>query len=183
MKIDEIKLHNLKLLCKREGISTGAELGRRLGLSGNSAKSTGNQLLKGKRKIVSKTLDDLCNLFNVNESEFLIHPDTVALPQQQNQQQPTDINLLLKIIEEQNKRIEEQGMRIGEQGKRIDTVTEMVKRAQDSYEAEKTARAEEARAMWAVINEIRSHTNNSIDDIKARLNTVALSGDYKALGG
>jgi hypothetical protein len=170
--MDEIKLYNLKRLCKRDGINTGAELGRGLGLKGRSAISTGNQLLKGKRKIVGKTSKDLCKLFNVSEEEFLL--PVGFQPQEEDNTPVPDTSYLLKIIEEQNKRIEEQGKRIDEQGHRI---TEQGKRIDDAMAISKNNDTSQI-AMWGRINSMQ----DVLDEYHAKMKLVAESGCLKALG-
>lgn len=91
-----------------------------------------------------------------------------------NLQQPIDINMLLKIIDQQNERIREQGLllqaqgeRITEQGKRIDIVTVLSSKA-----------TSENKDMWDKINAIEKILGRHYDKMLA----AAHSGDLKALG-
>jgi transcriptional regulator with XRE-family HTH domain len=174
MTIDEIKLQNLKRLCNRDHITTGAELGRRLGLKGNSAKSTGNQLFNGKRHLVGKTLKDLCILFNVKEDEFLLpnRPEVINTV-------PVEVEMesdwQMKAI------IEQMSRRMDDQQKHIDNLAKVITRYKDEMEK-----------MWEVLNTRASDMatarqdismmTNSILSIKSRMIDAAQNGDIKCLG-
>jgi hypothetical protein len=87
---------------------------------------------------------------------------------------PTDMNLLLKIIEQQNERIREQGLllqaqgdRITEQGKRIDVVTIL---------SSKTTT--ENKDLWDRINSIQA----VLDANHAKMKKAAEMKDISVLG-
>ncbi len=170
MTQDETKLHNLLRLCKRDNIALGADLGRKLGYKGDSAKSMGNAIKSGKRKITGEVLKKACELFNVEEDEFLkpIGND------EKSPAQHIDLNILMKIIDEQKKRIEEQGKRIdeqgdriSEQGKRIDVIADMVKEDKSEHKS----MLDSIRSMQEVLN--TQH---------GKMKKAAENGDLTALG-
>lgn len=108
-------------------------------------------------------------------------------------EKPSDINLLIKIIEEQNKRIEEQGKRIDEQsnliltqkdlihaqgerisdqGKRIDLVATMASKSQSDTDF-----------LRDLVASIQDAINQNYAELKGKMKKAADSGDLKALGG
>lgn len=188
MTEDEIKFSNLMRLCKRDNIDPGAELGRKLGYSGKSAKTIASDLKSGKRKLVKNLMRRACNGFGVDEGELLRPLDSI-----QNEQKNTiDISTLVRLIDEQNKRIEEQG-------KRIDTLNDLIKSQKDLVSAQGATissqgvtislvagNAQEAKNdvvfLRDMVASIQKAINENYSELKGKMRKAAETNDLKALG-
>jgi len=170
----------------------------------NKRVTTLNNWVNGSKPVGKASMKLMAKVLNVSE-DVLLKP--VASPVEappETPQQPTlspDINQLIKIIEEQNKRIEEQGKsinglndlmfsqkdlisaqgeRITDQGKRIDLVTNIACKAQTDSDF--------LRDRVASIQDTVNKNNSSLGKIGENLTTIiknmneaADTGDIKKL--
>jgi hypothetical protein len=107
------------------------------------------------------------------KEDYATKPEGIE-PEKTSSSKPSGVDLLLKIIEEQNKRIEEQGKRIDEQGQRI---TEQGKRIDVAINITEKSSFEQ-KAMWDRINSMQE----VLDAYHVKMKRAAESGDLKVLG-
>lgn len=177
--LGELRRNNLDRLMKRDNI-IAARLAEKIGRKPPYiAAILSPPEEKGHRGIGKKILKLICEKTGWSEEEFYKGAQLNIINEKENIQQPEtqqgiNIGMLVKIIEEQNKRIEEQGKRIdeqgeriSEQGKRIDTITDMVKQSRL-----------EQNSIWNSIHSMQ----NVLNEQHTKMTKAAESGDLKALG-
>ncbi|PKN20340.1 MAG: hypothetical protein CVU71_00660 [Deltaproteobacteria bacterium HGW-Deltaproteobacteria-6] len=163
MDINELKRHNLLRLSKQRNVDEPARLARVLGVSTQHA----SQLLLGKSSIGQRTIQRLCLIWSIDETEFVS-----AGNENTEIKGPAPSWEMKMIVEAMNKRMDDQETRI----------TELVK-DMERYRSDNQKTTEIINLLSAAvagINSMLDNINGVVANMESRLIDAIESGDLKA---
>jgi len=178
MKIEELKLKNLKRLCRKFKAEETTKLASVLG----ATKQHASQILSGKSAIGSATIEKLCKAWGIQEEEFILM-DAPDIPGGQGWEPKAIYDQLSKRLDQQDLHIANALAAIMELQRDVSTRGVIFQKAlADTINSNDAS----LNNFGEAINNMRSSMNNIVERIaqaERRMDTAAEAGDVALLRG